>query len=357
MSDILVIPDKFKGSISGAEVSEIITRTLRDCLPDLHVTARHIADGGEGTAQMICGGNRHEISIATPDGVMSPVGYYADGDTAAIDTSELCGKAVARIPDPFDRSSYLLGSAITALVARYSRIIIGLGGTLTVDGGAGMLQALGAYFYDRTGALIHGMMTPALLPEVSRIDLSGIRIPCSLAVVSDVRGTLCDSDSGTLSSLDFAAQKGVHTADIPRLRATLQHLSHLIGPEISGEYDAAAGGLGYAICAVLGTQAVDISRYIGDLSSYDLVITGEGRFDRQTAAGKGPWQVIEKARRQHVKVLVVCGQSELDTDIPVIQLTEYADSVSKCIANAPEILATAIRKNIRLIDSLLKNNR
>ena len=192
---------------------------------------------------------------------------------------------------------------------------VGIGGTATCDGGAGMLQSLGARFFDSAGREMTADITPAMLPCISSADLSALhREPWHerLTGLSDVRASLLPPG---LSALDFAAQKGARPADMPVLAAGLANLRRVLGMNACSPYDGAGGGVGFALATVIGAEVLPGAATILDSKEIDwtsitLVITGEGRIDRQTAGGKVVDTLCFRARSLGIPSLSIGGYAE-----------------------------------------------
>jgi len=290
---ILIAPDKFKGSLTARQVCRIVgealhARGLTDTL------SLPMADGGEGTPGVL-GGRRVIVShdfIGTANPAM-------------------------RGGDVMHRSSAPLGRAIIAAERRQPGrpLYIGIGGTATSDGGAGLLQALGVRYFDRSGREMTVDIAPAHLPQIARADLSRLdRAKWSrlLTGLSDVKASLLPPG---LSTLSFAVQKGARVADIPLLEAGLANLREALGVNVTSPYDGAGGGVGFALASVIGAGVMAGARAILDSYTIDwdrveLVITGEGRIDSQTAGGKVVDTLCRRARDLGVPSLAIGGYAE-----------------------------------------------
>lgn len=283
---ILIAPDKFKGTLSATEVTDIIADTLREHT-DLNLLRCPMADGGEGTPHILCG---HKVIVSH-----DYIGRQCYGDTPVM-----------------HRSSYPLGEAVQQELTTGNPFYIGIGGTATVDGGAGLLQALGAVFHYADGSVIRGRVTPAMLPSVSRIDL-----PENLRTLLAGRATLLYDVAATLhgpglSSLDFARQKGATADDIPVICAGLVNLERLLQPARHAPCDGAGGGVGFALGAIAGADAEQGALAILRSKEIDwqriaLVISGEGRIDRQTAGGKVPQLLRREAEKRGIPFVGIGG--------------------------------------------------
>ncbi len=290
---ILIAPDKFKGSLTAQQVCDIIeaalhARGLTDTL------SLPMADGGEGTPGILAG--REVIVSHDFIGTANPV---------------------MRSDDVMHRSSAPLGQAIIAAERRQPErpMYIGIGGTATSDGGAGLLQALGARYFDCYGREMAADITPAQLPQIAHADIS--RLDCEkwsrlLTGLSDVKASLLPPG---LSTISFAGQKGARTADLQLLEIGLANLRKVLGVNDSSPYDGSGGGIGFALASVIGAtvkpgaEAI-LDSYTIDWNRVKLVITGEGQIDQQTAGGKVVDTLCHRARDLDVPSLAIGGYVE-----------------------------------------------
>ncbi len=288
---IIVAPDKFKGTLTAWEAARAIAMGLADAGADGHIEMCPMADGGEGTAE-----------------ILAPL--IDDGENVVESWAFTGPQCYGRTP-AMQRSSYALGAAIKRGTDTY----VAIGGTACCDGGAGMLQALGMRAYDAAGQLIERPLTPELLHAVRRVDLSGLeRHSGHLMGLADVGASLLPSH-GRLSALDFAAQKGFKPSQMPRLRQALEHWARLTGGNAAAAFTGAGGGIGYALSLIPDTRIVMgseliFSKLAPPLGRARLVVTGEGCVDRQTAMGKVVATVARHASEAGVPVLAVGGRVE-----------------------------------------------
>lgn len=299
---IVIAPDKFKGTLAAAEVAQEVAATLRQCGVAEEVELRPMADGGEGSQHILL---RRPRAVAP--------GVYVDGGEAAVVSADVVGRGCFPAEMPLmERSSLALGEAmLTAAALKPERLTVAVGGTACSDGGAGMLAALGVRFYNADGADISAVINALRLAEVAAIDLGGLCALPPVEAMIDVEARLCD---GALSAIDFAPQKALPGEDISGLAAGLQNLQRLVAAR--SPFDGAGGGIGFALCSVLGAKA-----YLGAeraAASLHLerpgilaVITGEGKVDSQTVlGGKLVDRVVRAAERAGVPAIVVCGTAE-----------------------------------------------
>ena len=322
---IVIAPQAFKGSLSALQAADAIANGAQRVFPDAQLTRVPIADGGDGTLDALInatGGTFHEAKVTGPLG--SPVdarwGVLGDGMTTIIEAAQACGLALLsdNERDPLTTTTYGVGELIKhALDAGYRKILIGLGGSSTNDGGAGLAMALGVRLLDANEKPItHGGQ--ALL-NLATIDVSGLDPRLNgtdLIIASDVTNPLCGP---TGASTTFGPQKGASPEDVTILDSALAHLAGIIERDIGVDVmdmpgGGAAGGMGAGLVAFLGAkiewgadivcEAVGLD---GHLANADLVITGEGRLDWQTAYNKAPVAVARLAAARSIPVLGVAG--------------------------------------------------
>ena len=311
---IVIAPDKFKGSLTAPEVAAAVAVGLRRVWPGADLRPCPMADGGDGTLDAILsrGGERGErtVSGAGDANVLAAYGIVPapEGRTAVIEIARIVGLVdPAGTMTPVQRRSTRgVGELIRALLDDgVRRFLIGLGGSSTNDGGAGMLAALGMRFLDAHGAAT--APTPEGLTALARVDAAGL-VPAlaqaHITIMSDVDNPLCGTHGATSV---FGPQKGVLAADVARFDATLSgyaaRVERAMGREAAAKPGAgAAGGLGFAL-QLLGGAPRSGAEVIADvvgldraLVGADWAITGEGRTDAQTLLRKAPFVVAERAR-------------------------------------------------------------
>lgn len=322
---IVIAPDSFKGSATARQVAEAIARGLRRALPAASLCTVPMADGGEGTVEALVdasGGEYVHLQVSGPLGepVRARFGILGDGRTAAMEMAEASGLPL--VPrdrrNPMVTTSYGTGELIRAALDRgVRRIILGIGGSATVDGGVGMAQALGGRFLDANGE--HLGPGGGELARLARIDLSSMdpRLRAvEFEVACDVTNPLYGPDG---AAPVFGPQKGATPEMVAVLDRNLRHLADLVrrdtGQDVSGlRGGGAAGGLGAALVAFCGArlrpgvelviEAVDLE---ARLRGADLVVTGEGSLDRQTPFGKTPSGVGRLARRLGIPAVAIVG--------------------------------------------------
>lgn len=324
MKRCLVLSDSFKGTLSSPDICRI-ARSLH--IPGWHIDALPVADGGEGTTDCFldaCGGQRIALPVSGPFGgtIDGFYGLLPDG-TAVVECAAAAGlhQAEGR-PDPEAATTYGVGQLLAhALDHGAKRLILGLGGSCTNDGGCGAAAALGVRFYDRQG---RGFVpTGGTLADIEAIDLSG-RHP---GLRPGVLTVMCDIDNPlygeTGAAYIFAPQKGANDACVQRLDAGLRHLAAVLHEQLNAEVDTlpgggAAGGFGAGCAALLCgalrsgiTTVLDTVDFDRRAVGCDLVVTGEGSFDAQSLGGKAISGVAGRCQKLHVPAAVLAGRVAL----------------------------------------------
>ncbi|HGE6050221.1 glycerate kinase [Vibrio cholerae] len=322
---VVIAPDSFKESLTAKQVCDAIQAGLARVWHDAKFVAIPVADGGEGTVQSLVDatqGRLVEVKVMGPQGkrVEAFYGMLGDNQTAVIEMAAASG--LHHVPlvlrDPKLTTSFGTGELIRhALDQGVTKLIIGLGGSATNDGGVGMLAALGARFTNADGDPIQ--LTGGGLRELTHIDLQDFdpRLQnCDILVACDVNNPLC-GDKG--ASAVFGPQKGATPEDVQLLDGTLRQFG-LLTEKVTGKMvlesagAGAAGGMGAALLAYAQARlrpgieiVLETVQLAHQVSDADLVITGEGRIDSQTVHGKTPMGVAKVAKRFDVPVLALCG--------------------------------------------------
>jgi glycerate kinase len=323
---IVIAPDKFKGSLPAAEVAAAIAAGLRAEWPEAELVTVPVADGGDGTvdAAVAAGLERVPVTVDGPTGEPVHASYARRGEVAVIELADACGlmRLPGGRPAPLTASSFGCGQVLAAaLAAGARRIILGVGGSASTDGGAGLLQALGARVLDaRSDPLARG---GAALRDVATLDLTGLdpalRVS-SVILATDVINPLTGPDG---AAEVYGPQKGASPEQITELASGLRRWAAVVAAATGTDRSqapgaGAAGGVGFAALAVLGAQARPGIELVLDLVDFDaaldgaaLVIIGEGSLDTQTLAGKAPVGVARAAARRGIPVVAVAGRSTL----------------------------------------------
>lgn len=357
---VVIAIDSLKGSLSSMEAGMAIKDGILAAKPDAEVIVKPLADGGEGTTDaLIEGMNGERIDLTVTGPMHTPVdayyGYLKDTNTAVMEMASAAG--ITLVPDseknPLLATSYGVGEMINDAIQRSCRnFIIGIGGSVTNDGGIGMLKALGVRFLDENGE--DAGEGGQALAKIARIDVSGMNPllkECHIQVACDVNNPLCGKNGSTYV---YGPQKGV-TEDMKKtLDEAMAHFARVTSETLENDYmntpgAGAAGGLGYAFLAYTGAALTPGIELILDavgleeeLSGADVVVTGEGRLDFQTAMGKAPVGVARLAKKYNAKVIAfagsvtkeatACNKEGIDAFFPILRgvctLAEAMDPVT-----------------------------
>ncbi|MET4781686.1 glycerate kinase [Glaciihabitans sp. UYNi722] len=357
MSPSLVIaPDSFKGSLAALDVAAALAEGWRSVRPDDDITLLPQADGGEGTLDAIEAAVpeaiRHEVGpVSGPDGKpTSGVWLELPGRIAVVELAQMSGLPMMDTLDPLGASTYGLGEVIRAAVeSGAQRVVIGLGGSASTDGGAGALAALGLRQADGSELPLGG----AALRTIGGLDRSDLLAAPAGGVVllSDVDAPLL-GPSGAAAV--FGPQKGATPQQVEQLDAALTHFASLLGDGAEVPGSGAAGGAGYGFIAAWGAEVEPGADYLAELSglpgaiaSADLLLTGEGRFDATSGTGKLVGQLIGLAERHDARIGIVAGQvtaqpvSSDGTPLWSAALVDLAGSVGAAIAEPARWLREA----------------
>lgn len=357
---VVIAIDSLKGSLSSMEAGMAIKDGILAAKPDAEVIVKPLADGGEGTTDaLIEGMNGERIDLTVTGPMHTPVdayyGYLKDTNTAVMEMASAAG--ITLVPDseknPLLATSYGVGEMINDAIQRGCRnFIIGIGGSVTNDGGIGMLKALGVRFLDENGE--DAGEGGQALAKVARIDVSGMNPllkECHIQVACDVNNPLCGENGSTYV---YGPQKGV-TEDMKKtLDEAMAHFARVTSETLENDYmnipgAGAAGGLGYAFLAYTGAALtpgieliLDAVELEEELFGADVVVTGEGRLDFQTAMGKAPVGVARLAKKYNAKVIAfagsvtkeatACNKEGIDAFFPILRgvctLAEAMDPVA-----------------------------
>ncbi|WP_042426172.1 glycerate kinase [Streptacidiphilus anmyonensis] len=346
---VVIAPDSFKGTATAAEAAAALADGWRSLRPDDHLEIRPMADGGEGTLDAVVaahpGTALHRVGGCTgPDGrpVDGEFALLADG-TAVVELATVSGLPLMAGLAPLTATTRGTGELVAAALDQGATgVLIGLGGSASSDGGAGLLTALGLRLLDADGLpLPHG---GGALTRLRRIDRDCLRPapPGGVRLLTDVTNPLLGPDG---AAAVYGPQKGAGPEQIARLERGLTRLCELLGgaPEQPGA--GAAGGAAYGLAAVWdagitpGAAAVADLLWLDDaLASADLVITGEGRFDATSLRGKAVGEVLARAAQAGVPARVVAGGSPDDS---VLTLSGLAGSAGAACAEAAHWLRRA----------------
>ncbi|MBB1483919.1 glycerate kinase [Tessaracoccus sp. MC1865] len=360
---VVIAPDKFKGSLAAHEVVEAIAAGIRDVMGEgAEIVSLPVADGGEGTVEAAISAG-YERRTAT---VRGPLGHGVNAHWALRDSEAVIEMAAASglelIPaaerDGLRASSFGTGELVrAALDAGASTIVLGVGGSASTDGGAGMLEALGVRLLAADGSPVGPGGGP--LADLALVDASGLdpRLAATRFVLAnDVDNPLCGPRG---AAAVFGPQKGLTPDAIPVIDDALGRWANLLGEAIGLPPGAdllpgagAAGGVGFAALAGLGAESRPGAELVAELVGVpqalvgaDLAITGEGSLDEQSLGGKAPMGVLAAARKVGVPAVIVCGRSLLDDDqwqqagfTALYALTDRATSPEESMREAARLL-------------------
>ena len=325
MNKCIIISDSFKGTISGLEICRIAKQSIPKFFPQCEVLTIPVSDGGEGLyetllqqlkgKQIICSAHNSQMETINAGYILSE-----DGKTAVIETAAANGLAL--IPkekrNPMEATTFGTGELIKNAIRRGCRnILLGIGGSATNDAGTGMLQALGIRFRDENGTILgYG---GKILTRIASIDESGV-LPelkdCRFTIICDVNNPLFGPNG---AAYVYAPQKGADREQVRFLDKGLRNFSHIIEQEkginiskVSGA--GAAGGMGAACLAFFHAQlksgietVLEIIGFDKLIAGADLIITGEGKLDRQTIMGKTASGILAATRKRHIPVIALGG--------------------------------------------------
>ena len=365
---IVIAPDSYKESLSALEVATEIEAGFLEIFPEASCLKVPMADGGEGTvAAMVdaTAGSLVETCVTDPLGapVQAFYGLTGEGETAVIEMAAASGLALVDygLRNPLKTTTYGTGELIKAVLDTGIRhLIVGIGGSATNDGGAGMLQALGAELLDVSGQQIgYG---GGCLADLTRINIENMdsRIKgCRIEVACDVSNPLTGPQG---ASAIFGPQKGASEQMVAELDRNLGHYAKLIKRDLGVDVDqvqgaGAAGGLGAGLMAFMGAQlrsgvdiVVDAVGLDAAICDADLVITGEGRMDSQTINGKTPVGVAKIAKRCQKPVIGIAGSLAADVTVvhdngidAVFSILHRICGIDDALGNAAENLRSASR--------------
>ncbi|MEL0552706.1 glycerate kinase [Raoultella lignicola] len=372
---IVIAPDSYKESLSALEVATAIEAGFQEIFPDAEYVKLPVADGGEGTVEaMVAATQGHLVQVTVTGPLGEPVQafYGLSGDERCAFIEMAAASGLESVPvasrNPLITTTWGTGELIRhALDAGVQQIIIGIGGSATNDGGAGMVQALGAKLLTQDNQQIAA--GGGALEQLARIDLSGLDsrlADCRIDVACDVTNPLTGPEGATAV---FGPQKGATAEMIVRLDRALAYFAQIIHRDLAVdvlqlEGGGAAGGMGAALYAFCGarlrpgieivTDALHLAELVADA---DLVITGEGRIDSQTIHGKVPVGVAKVAQRYNVPVIAIAGSLTADVGVVHQHGLDAVFSVIYSVCTLEEALANAadnVRMTARNVAAVLK---
>ena len=369
---IIVAPNAFKGSLSATQAAKAIARGVREAFADAEIVEIPVADGGEGTVEALVSAHhgRYEwVNVEGPlgDPVLASFGLIDDGRTAVVELASASGYVLISpaMRDPRKTSTYGFGQLLEAArKAGVKSVIAGIGSSATNDGGVGMAQALGYRFLDAAGReLPRG---GAALMRLERIDASGFDPgwrSVQVMVACDVTNPLTGPEG---ASAVYGPQKGADPQTVRMLDRALARLASVIerqyGKRVADIPGAgAAGGTGAGLMAFLDAKLVSGAALVVEASGFDralagaqLVITGEGRVDSQTAYGKAPGEVARRAQGAGVPVVLLAGSKGAGWETllkkgvnSVLALAQEGDNLTELMQDARPALTSAAARAVR----------
>lgn len=373
---VVIAIDSFKGSLSSIEAGMAAKNGILKAKPDAEVIVKPLADGGEGTVDALIeglDGDRIDITVTGP--MSTPVSCYygllKETNTAVMEMASASG--ITLVPDaeknPLLATTYGVGEMIKDAMERGCRnFIIGIGGSATNDGGIGMLKALGFTFSDKNGEDVgEGGQALAKIASIGTQNRHPLISECTFRVACDVNNPLCGENGATYI---YGPQKGVTDNLKKKLDAGMANFAKItadsLGQDNSNAAGAgAAGGLGFAFLSYIGAELtpgiellLDATGLENELNDADVVVTGEGRLDHQTAMGKAPVGVARLAKKHGAKVAAfagavtegaaACNDAGIDAFFPIVRgVTTLEDAMKK--ENAQKNMAAAVEQVFRLL--------
>lgn len=356
---VLLAPDKFKGSLTAADVAAAVSAGIRGARPDADVRSVPVADGGDGTlaAAVAAGYDLVPVTATGPTGRPVRTGYARLDDVAVAELADVSGLVrLPGLPEPMTATSRGTGEVIAAAVAAgCRRVVLGIGGSASTDGGAGLLRGLGARLYDAAGRLLpEGGGALADLATVDLAEATALLAGVEVVVACDVDNPLTGPHG---AAAVYGPQKGADPRQVAELDAALERWADVVSAATGADRRAvpgagAAGGVGYAAVALLDARLrpgielmLELVGFHGRLAGVDLVVTGEGALDQQTLHGKAPAGVAAAARAAGVPVVAVCGHNSLPPEQlraagfeAAYALTDLEPDVQRCMADGAPLL-------------------
>ena len=374
---VLAAPDSFKGTFTSVEVAEALAAGWRRARPDDTVSLTPMADGGEGTLDAIAASGGWDVHpAAARDPHMVPISsrYLRDGDRAVVELAAASGLSLvpADERDAMTASTFGTGQVLaTAIGLGARRVVIGLGGSATTDGGVGLLTALGAHFLDAAG----GPLAPGggALADLSVVDLSGISevlAEVSLVVASDVTNPLL-GELGAAAT--YGPQKGASASQVEELDRALGHYADLVEAAVGRSMrdergSGAAGGTTFGLLAIAdrfdsfdvepGVEVVmELAGFHERLADCDLVLTGEGRVDEQTAYGKTAMGVASEGAARDLHTICFGGgvtpegyEVMAAMNVVAVPVIEQPMSLGEHVRLGPAPISRAAERVARVVD-------
>lgn len=372
--NIIVAPDSFKGSLTALQAADAMLQGIRDALPDAEIVSIPLADGGEGTTEALVLATKgrfihKQVTGPLGDPVEAMIGVLGDDITGVVEMAQASGLTLVP-PDkrnPLLTTTYGVGEMILeALDQGCTRVIVGLGGSATNDGGAGMAQALGARLIGANGREL-GRGAAALM-SLDHIDISGLdpRVPrATIWAASDVTNPLCGPEG---ASAIYGPQKGASPQMVGMLDKALAHYAEVISHDLKIDVNdlsgaGAAGGLGAGLAAFCSAEihsgsslVLRVLNFEDYLEAADLVMTGEGRIDRQIEFGKAISGVALLSEKYGVPVVAFTGSLQVEPEQlakrgvrAVVPIAPGPMTEEEAMTQASELLQAAAERAMRLL--------
>lgn len=375
---VVVAVDSFKGSMTSMEAGMAVRTGILAANKDTEVVVKPLADGGEGTVDALIEGlNGERVDLTATGPYHEPIpayyGYLKDTNTAVMEMASAAGITISSKRNPMIATTYGVGEMILHAIDQGIRnFIIGIGGSATNDGGIGMLKALGFTFLDTNGRDVgEGGQALAKIAAVKPSDKNALLSECNFKIACDVTNPLCGFQGATYI---YGPQKGVTSEMLPVLDAGMENYAKVttrfIGKNnMNASGAGAAGGLGFAFLSYLngeltpGIQLILNAVHLEDeIKDADVVVTGEGRLDHQTAMGKSPVGVAKLAKRYGAKTIAfagsitkeatACNEAGIDAFFPIIrEISTLEEAMNPATAKANT--AAAAEQVFRLLFSSL----
>lgn len=355
--NILIAMNAFKGTLSSLEVNHIIESHLKSS--NHQITSIPMSDGGDGFLDSISSvieGDFIEVETLNPLSESMKASYYLCNDTAYIELARVSGLNLIKEEDrnPLNTSTYGLGLVIKQAIDQGSKhICLGIGGSATNDGGAGMLQALGVKFFHED-KIMNEVIDGENIGQVTSFDLSRLNQlikNIDIQVISDVENPLLGKHG---AAHVYASQKGASDEEVLILEKNMMHFADVVESYFNKTYrnmsgSGSAGGIGFGLLSFMQAQIISGSNYMISLLKLedkvrlsDIVVVGEGKLDQQTLYGKAPYGIAKIAKKHHKKVIGICAikDDDLKTDIfdEIHTIVPYFESLRNTMLNPHQSL-------------------
>lgn len=353
---ILLAPDKFRGSLDAPQVCEAMTEGIRMVSPEIEVVSLPMADGGEGTLDLLLwysGGKKQTAQVQDPLGrlIDAEYGLSADGKTAFVEMATASGLRLLKTEErnPLKTSTFGTGELIKLVSeAGVENIILGIGGSATTDAGIGMATALGWQFLDENGKELSPIGENLIKIKKIQYPVSNHQYPISITVACDVTNSLFGENG---AAYVYAPQKGADKQAVEQLDEGLINIANVFERDFGKNYaqivgTGAAGGLGFGAMAFINAELKEGVKLLMDFCGFDknlkdvnLIITGEGKIDNQTLQGKLIKGITDRAIHAKIPIAAICGT----LDVLPQELQEIGINYATSILNRPMDLEDALK--------------